>query len=91
MADFPTLCPPHRQCESYAGRGQSVEKSARSHIPNNVYEQGAQFIASADQLEQDAGFCLIFADVSQVVEDQQMILVQFVDSGLQRQFASREL
>ena len=54
-------------------------------------EQGAVLVAGADQLEQHAGFGLILSDIGDVVEDEQVVLVQFADGGLQGQFATRDL
>lgn len=43
------------------------------------HEDGTQLITRADELEQDTGLGLIFADVSNVIEDQQMVFVKLVD------------
>ena len=64
------------------------------HSPNGwlaVTEQGAVLVAGADQLEQHAGFGLVLTDIGDVVEDEQVVLVQLADSGLECQFAARDL
>ncbi len=51
----------------------------------------AAFVARGDQLEQHAGFRLVLADVSEVVEDEQMVLVEFGNGAFERQFLPRHL
>jgi len=46
-------------------------------------EQGSAFIAGGDQLKQYAGLSLILGDVGDVVEDQQLVLVELGDGGLE--------
>jgi hypothetical protein len=45
----------------------------------------------ADQFEQHTGFGLILADISDVVEDQQVILVELGDRAFEGEFAARDL
>jgi len=52
---------------------------------------GSPFVSSADELEQEECFRLIFADIGEIIEDQQMKAIEPVDGGLQRQFAARHL
>ena len=47
-------------------------------------ERGAPFISGADELEQNRGFCLIFADVGQIVQNQQVVLVELGDGAFER-------
>ena len=54
-------------------------------------EQGAVLVPGTDQFEQHAGFGLILTHVGDVVEDEQVVLVQFADGGLEHQFAARDL
>jgi len=46
---------------------------------------------AADQLEQHAGFGLILADIGDVVEDQQVILVELGERAFEGEFAARDL
>jgi hypothetical protein len=46
-------------------------------------EQGSAFIADGDQLEQHTGLGLILGDVGGIVEDQQLVLVEFGDGGFE--------
>ena len=54
-------------------------------------QQGSAFIAGGDQLEQHAGLGLILGDVGDIVEDQQLVLVEFVDGGFKLQVPTRYL
>jgi hypothetical protein len=47
--------------------------------------------AGADQFEQHAGFSLILVDVGDVIEDQQVILVEFGERAFEGEFAARDL
>jgi hypothetical protein len=49
------------------------------------------FVTGTDQFEEYGGFRLIFADVGEIVEDQQMKAVEPVDGGFKREFATRDL
>lgn len=44
-------------------------------------QHGAALISCADDFEQDAGLRLIFGDIGDVVEDQQMELVELCDGA----------
>jgi hypothetical protein len=52
---------------------------------------GASLVAGSDQLEQHAGFGLILADIGNVVEDQQVILVELGEHAFERELAARDL
>ncbi len=54
-------------------------------------ERGAALITGADEFEQHGSFRLILADISEVIEDQEMAAVEPVDGGFQRQFAAGDL
>ena len=54
-------------------------------------EQGSAFIAGGDQLEQHAGLGLTLADIGDVVEDQQLVLVELGDGGFEPQLPARHL
>ena len=64
------------------------------HSPNGwlaVMSRGSAFIAGGDQLEQHTGLGLILGDVGDIVEDQQLVLVELGDSGLELQLPARHL
>ena len=48
-------------------------------------QHGSPLVSRADEFEQDAGLGLILGDVSKVIEDEQMILVEFGDGRLELQ------
>lgn len=54
-------------------------------------QQRTTLVAGGDQLEQYAGLRLVLAHVCDVVEDQEVIAIEFGDRGLQRQLAPRDL
>ncbi len=54
-------------------------------------EHGAMLVSGTDQLEEDGCFRLIFADVGEIIEDQQMKAVEPIDGGFEREFAARDL
>ena len=47
-------------------------------------ERGTPFVPCADQLEQDGRFSLILGHICEVIEDQQMIFVEFGYRGFER-------
>jgi hypothetical protein len=49
------------------------------------HHQAPPLVAGGDQLEQYRGFCLILADVAEVIENQQMVFVELLDGTLERQ------
>ena len=53
--------------------------------------QGAALVAGADQLEEDRGLGLVFADVGEVVEDQQVEAVEAGDGGFEAEFPPGDL
>ena len=52
-------------------------------------QRGAPFVPGADEFEQHACFGLILGDIGDVVEDEQMILVELGDCGLELEFLAR--
>src|SRR5712691_1507075 len=49
-------------------------------------QQGSPLVSGTDEFEQDAGFGLILADIGEVVEDQQVVLVELGDGGFESEF-----
>jgi len=54
-------------------------------------EHRAAFVAGADQLEQNTGLRLILGDIGEIVENQQVIFVEFGDRRFEREIAARDL
>ena len=54
-------------------------------------EERAPFVAGADELEEHTGFGQVFGDVGEVIEDQQVIFVEFGNSGFEREVAAGNL
>ena len=54
-------------------------------------EQGSPFIAGGDELEEHTGLGLVFADVGEVIQDQQVIFVELGNSGFEREVAAGNL
>ncbi len=54
-------------------------------------EDGAAFVAGADQLEQHRGLGLALLDVGEVIEDQQAVLVELLDRGCELELLARGL
>src|SRR5712691_6764675 len=54
-------------------------------------QQGSPLVSGTDEFEQDAGFGLILADIGEVVEDQQVVLVELGDGGFESEFAAGDL
>ena len=52
-------------------------------------QHGATFVAGRDEFEQHAGFRLVLLHVGQVIQDQEMIAVEFRQLVFQRQFPAR--
>ena len=51
-------------------------------------EHGPMLVTGTDQFEEDGGFRLIFADVGEIVEDQQMKAIEPVDRGFKGELAT---
>lgn len=49
------------------------------------------FVAGADQLEQNAGLGLILGPVGEIVENQQVIFIEFGDRRFEHEIAARDL
>src|SRR5690348_7877744 len=54
-------------------------------------EERAPLVAGADELKEHAGFGLVFGDVGDVIEDQQVEFVELDNSGFEREFAAGDL
>ena len=54
-------------------------------------EERASLVAGADELKEHAGFGLVFGDVGDVIEDQQVEFVELGDGGFESEFATRNL
>jgi hypothetical protein len=54
-------------------------------------EERAPLIAGADELKEHAGFGLVFGDVGDVIEDQQVEFVELGDGGFEREVATGNL
>jgi hypothetical protein len=54
-------------------------------------QHGSPFVTRGDQLEQHARFGLIFGDVGDVVEDDQIVTVELGDRGFEGQLATSDL
>jgi hypothetical protein len=72
-----------------AGSGKNLAPCAERLIGRD--EHGAMFVTGTDQFEEYGGFRLIFADVGEIVEDQQMKAVEPVDGGFKGEFATSDL
>ena len=72
-----------------AGSGKTLPQSLERLIGGD--QHAAAFVSGGDQLEQDGGLGLVFVDVGEVVEDQQVVFVELGDGGLQREGLSGEL
>ena len=48
-------------------------------------------VTGTDQLEQNAGLRLILGDIGEIVEDEQMIFVEFCDRRFEHEIAARDL
>ncbi len=71
--------------ERHGGIGKNLSPFAKGLVGGD--QQGAPFVAGADEFEQHAGFGLILGDIGEIVEDEQVEAVEPIDRGLQRQIA----
>jgi len=55
------------------------------------YQHGSPLVTHGDQLEQHAGFGLILGDVSEVVENEQIVAVELCNGAFEGQVATRDL
>ena len=51
-------------------------------------EHGSALVSGADQFEQNARLRLVLGDIGEIVEDQQMIFVEFGDRGFEGEIAA---
>ena len=54
-------------------------------------EHGPAFVSRADQFEQNARLRLVLGDIGEIIEDQQMIFVEFGDRGFTRTRSRRAI
>jgi hypothetical protein len=54
-------------------------------------EHRSSLVAGADQLKQNAGLCLILGDIGEIVENQQVLFVEFGDRRFEREITARDL
>ena len=54
-------------------------------------EQRSALVSRADQFEQNAGLGLVLGDIGQIVENQQVIFVEFADRSFKAEIAARDL
>src|SRR5215467_3732181 len=54
-------------------------------------QQRTPLVAGADELKQDAGFSLVFGDVGDVIEDQEVEFVELGDGGFESELATGNL
>ncbi len=64
---------PINGCQCHGLIGEDFPPLAEGLVGGD--QDGAPFVAGADQLEEHAGFGLIFCDVSKVVEYKEMVFV----------------
>ena len=75
--------------ERHCGIGKNLPPFAKGLICCD--QQGAPFVAGADQFEQHAGLGLVLGDIGQIVEDQQVKAVKAVDGGFEPEIAPGDL
>jgi len=80
FADRCVMDSPVDRGECHGGIGKDLVPLAKGLVGGD--QDRAVFIARTDEFEQDTGFGLIFGDVGEIVEDQQVVFVELVDSGL---------
>src|SRR5215831_9905607 len=54
-------------------------------------EEGSSLVAGADQLKERTGFSLIFGDVGEVIQDQQVVFVELGNGGFEGELAAGNL
>src|SRR6185437_2544939 len=54
-------------------------------------QQGFSFVAGADELKEHAGFGLVFGDVGEVIQDQQVKFVELGNGGFESKLATGNL
>src|SRR5216684_7646486 len=73
---------------SWPGRGTPCPTRRRADWQRSAMRA---LVAAADQLEQHAGLGLVLADIGDVVEDEQVILVELGDRAFEAEFAACDL
>ena len=69
--------------ERHGGIGKNTRPVAEGLVRS--HQQAAAFVAGSNHLEQDAGFCLVTANVAKIVENDQLVLVELLDGALENQ------
>ena len=54
-------------------------------------QQRAAFVPGVDKLKEDAGFSLVFGDIGEVIEDQEVEFVELGDGGFESELATGNL
>ena len=75
--------------EGHGGVGEDPVPFAEGVVGGD--KQGAELVAGADELEEDAGLGLVLGDVGQVVEDEEVVRVELFDGGLEGELAAGDL
>ena len=75
--------------EGHGGVGEDLAPFAERLVGGD--QQRPALVACADQFEQDARLRLVFGDIGEIVEDQQMIFVESGDCGFEGEIAARDL
>ena len=80
---------PINGCQCHGLIGEDFSPFAEGLVGGD--QDGTPFVAGADQLEEHAGFGLVFCDVGKVVEDQEVIFVQLCQGAFQLELSSGDL
>ena len=75
--------------QGHCGIGENFIPIAERLVGGDQHR--SPFIAGADELEQHAGLRLIFADVGEVIEDQQVEAINTINRSFEREFAPSDL
>jgi hypothetical protein len=54
-------------------------------------QQGSSLVAGADELKEHAGFGLVFGDVGEVIEDQQVVFIELDNGSFESELAAGDL
>ena len=54
-------------------------------------EEGSPLVAGADEFKEHAGFGLVFGNVGEVIEDEEVVFVELGNGGFESQFAAGDL
>ena len=76
-------------CEGHSLIWEDLSPLAEGLVCGN--HQGSPFISGADQFEEHPRFGLVLGDISDVVEDQELIFVELGDRRFEDEIAPRDL